>query len=82
MYNVYENNNLTKQRQNLMMTTFRCAVISVPELVAIPEFPLTFESRACCHFKRVVVISTPQTLIVLIILTIITQSSAIEDTFS
>jgi hypothetical protein len=71
---VYEDNYLMKQGQDLVMTTFCWAVNSVPEWVAIPEFSLTFESRASCHFKRMVVIFTPQTLILLIILTIITQS--------
>jgi hypothetical protein len=68
------NNYLTKQGQDLVMPTFRWAVNSVPEWVAIPEFPLNFKNRASCYFKREVVIFTPQTLILLIILTIITQS--------
>ena len=71
---VYEDNYLTKRGQDLVRTTFRWAVNSVPEWVAIPEFPLTFESWGSCSFERVVVIITPQTLILLMILTIITQS--------
>jgi hypothetical protein len=60
---LYKDNYLAKRGQDLVMTTFRWAVNSVPEWVAIPEFPLTFKSRASCHFKCVVVIFTPQTLI-------------------
>jgi hypothetical protein len=70
---VYKDNYLTKQGQDLVITTFRWAVNSVPEWEAIPEFPLTFESRSSCYFKRVVVIFSPLTLIVLMILTIIIQ---------
>jgi hypothetical protein len=57
-------------------------VNSVPGRVAIPEFPPTFESRASCHFKRVVVIFSQLTLIRLMILAIITQNFATEDTVS
>jgi hypothetical protein len=71
---VYKDNYLTKKRQDVVMTTFRWTVNFVPEWVAIPEFPLTFESWGSCSFERVVVIITPQTLILLMILAIITQS--------
>jgi hypothetical protein len=70
---VYKDNYLTKQWQDLVMT-FRRAVNSVPEWIAIPEFPLTFESRGSCHFKRVVIIFTPQTLTLLMIMTTVSQS--------
>jgi hypothetical protein len=74
MWIVKEDNYLPKWGQDLVITTFRWAVNSAPERGAVTYVPLAIKSRASCHFKRVVVIFTTLTLILLMILTIITQS--------